>query len=167
MRIRLKTMVFACFLLVCLASLTVLAGDQKMMSVEVQEAQLRAKPNFMGKIVMILAYGDRVAVLEEQAGWMRVSLERDSNVTGWIHASALTKKKIELKAGTEVAQVSDSEVVIAGKGFTSQVEQEFKLANQNLDYTWIDKMEKEFVVSQNAIQKFLKAGGLASEGGAQ
>ena len=167
MRIRLETMVLACFLLVCLASLPALAGDQKVMSVQVKEGQLRAKPSFLGKIVAMLSYGDRVAVLEEQADWMRVSLERDNNLNGWIHTSALTKKKIELKAGSEVAQVSDSEVVIAGKGFTSQVEQEFKLANRNLDYTWIDKMEKEFVVSQNEIQNFLKAGGLASEGGAQ
>jgi uncharacterized protein YgiM (DUF1202 family) len=167
MRIRLKVMLLMFFFLAGLASLTVLAGDQKLMSVEVKEGQLRAKPSFLGKIVAMLSYGDRVAVLEEQAGWMRVSLERDSNVTGWIHTSALTKKTIELKAGSEVAQVSDSEVVIAGKGFTSQVEQEFKLANQNLDYTWIDKMEKEFVVSQNKIQQFLTAGGLVSEGGAQ
>jgi uncharacterized protein YgiM (DUF1202 family) len=167
MRIRFKAMLLMFFFLVGLSSVTVLAGDQKLMSVEVKEGQLRAKPSFLGKIVVMLSYGDRVAVLEEQAGWMRVSLERDSNVTGWIHTSALTKKKIELKAGSEVAQVSDSEVVIAGKGFTSQVEQEFKLANQNLDYTWIDKMEKEFVVSQNKIQQFLTAGGLVSEGGAQ
>ena len=159
-----------------LAGVMAFAGDQKVMSVQVKEGQLRAKPAFLAKIVATLAYGDRVVVLEEQTDWMRVSLEKDENVNGWLHKSALTKKEIALKAGAATGQVSDSEVVIAGKGFNAQVEKEFKQKNPNLDYTWINKMwgdEKlgiagapEFKVSPEKIRQFSQEGGLAAEGGA-
>lgn len=172
--VKLKKILFMC-MLVWLTGVIAFAADQKLMSVQVKEGQLRAKSSFLGKIVVMLAYGDRVVVLEEQTDWMRVSLEKDSNVNGWIHKSALTKQKIELKAGSGAGQVSDSEVVIAGKGFNEQVEKEFKQKNPNLDYTWINKMwgndkqgitkTEEFVVSQDSIQRFLKAGGLPTEGG--
>ena len=44
------------------------------------------------------AYGDRLAVLDEKAGWTRVQLE-NAETAGWIHTSALTKKRIKLAAG--------------------------------------------------------------------
>jgi SH3-like domain-containing protein len=134
------------------------------MSIQVKKGQLRSKPSFLGKIVETLSYGDRVEVLEENVDWMKVGLP-GSGLSGWIHNSALTKKKIALRAGSEVAEVSDSEIVIAGKGFTEQVEEEFKLENQEIDYTWIDRMEGEFVISQEEIQDFLKEGDLSPEGG--
>lgn len=149
--------------LLCLTSITAFAAEQKLMSIQVKQGQLRSNPSFLGKIVDTLAYGDRVEVLEENVDWMKVGLP-GSGISGWIHNSALTKKKIELKAGSEVAQVSDSEIVIAGKGFTKQVEEEFKLENQEINYTWIDRMEAEFVVSQDEIQDFLKEGDLSAEG---
>jgi hypothetical protein len=174
MMVKLKKILFTCGL-VWLTGMIAFAADQKLMSVQVQEGHLRSKPSFLGKIVTTLAYGNRVAVLEEQTDWMRVSLEKDSTVNGWIHKSALTKKEIAFKAGSEAGQVSDSEIVIAGKGFNEQVEKEFKQKNPNLDYTWIDKMggnekqgipkTEEFVVSQNKIQNFLKEGSLPTEGG--
>jgi hypothetical protein len=170
---RFKTMVFVCFL-ICLTGLTALSGDQKLMSVQVKEGQLRSRPSYLGKIVTTLLYGDRVEVLAEQVDWMQVKSLK-SNISGWIHNSALTKKEITFKTGSTVAQVSDSEIVIAGKGFNEQVEKEYRQKNPNLDYTWIDKMwgndkqgisrMKEFVVSQNTIQTFLKKGGLFTEGG--
>jgi hypothetical protein len=147
-----------------LTSITAFAAKQKLMSIQVKKGQLRSNPSFLGKIVETLAYGDRVEVLEESVDWIRVGLP-GSGISGWIHNSALTKKKIALRAGSEVAEVSGSEIVIAGKGFTEQVEEEFKLENQEIDYAWIDRMEGEFVVSQDEIQDFLKEGDLSPEGG--
>jgi len=146
-----------------LTAIAAFAAGQRLMSLQVKKGQLRSKPSFLGKIVETLSYGDRVEVVEEKADWMKVGLP-GSGVNGWIHSSALTKKKIKLRAGREVAAVSDSEIVIAGKGFTAQVEEEFKLENQDIDYTWIDRME-EFVISQDEIQNFLKEGDLSTEGG--
>ena len=58
------------------------------------------------------------------------------------------------------------EIVLAGKGFNAQVEEQFKQQNQNLDYGWIDRMEQKLAVSQEAMRQFLNAGDLSDAGGA-
>ena len=152
-------------LLICLTALAAFAAGQKMMSVQVNKAVVRVTPSFLGGIVTQLSYGDRVYVLEEKESWTRVGLSWNA-VKGWIHSSALTPKKIVLKAGTEDVEVaaSSEEIALAGKGFNQQVESEFEAKNSNLDFTWIDKMEK-FVVSQRQMKQFLREGELYYEGG--
>jgi SH3-like domain-containing protein len=138
---------------------------EKMMSVSVKETPLRSTPTFLGKIVAVLQYTDRVEVLEERSGWARVSL---SGAQGWVHMSALSKKKIVLQAGDSDVQqsASSSEVALAGKGFNEQVEAEYKQQN-NLDYTMVDRME-QFTVTTEEILLFVEQGALnLAEGGAQ
>jgi uncharacterized protein YgiM (DUF1202 family) len=153
------------FLLICLTALAALAAGQKMMSVQVKKGVVRLTPSFLSRIVTELAYGDRVYVLEEKGSWTGVGVS-GSAVKGWIHSSALTPKKIVLKAGSENVQVaaSSKELALAGKGFNQQVESEFRAKNSDLDFTWIDRMEK-FVVSQKQMKQFLKEGELSPEGG--
>jgi len=83
-----------------------------------------------------------------------------------VHASALTTKKIALRSGaSDVGQAAtDDEVALAGKGFNKQVEGEFRLKNQDIDFTWIDKMEA-IVISPIEMQRFLSEGNLFPEGG--
>jgi uncharacterized protein YgiM (DUF1202 family) len=138
------------------------------MSVTVKQTQLRDKPSYLGKILGPLYYGDRVTVLDQSnKAWVKVT-GPDGKLTGWVSASALTTKKIELAAGSENAQQSASsgEVALAGKGFNETVEQEYK-ADGKLDYTWVDKME-QLTVSPDQLSTFITQGGLASpEGGGQ
>lgn len=135
------------------------------MSVQVKTGQLRLTPSFLGKIVARLYYGDRIYVIEEKGSWRRVGLSGGA-AEGWIHASALSPKKIVLQAGAKDVETaaSSDELALAGKGFNQQVESEFRAKNPNLDFTWIDKMEA-FVVSENEMKQFLKKGGLSPEGG--
>ncbi|MBW1860372.1 MAG: SH3 domain-containing protein [Deltaproteobacteria bacterium] len=153
------------FFLICATALAAFAAGQKMMSVQVNTGVLRVTPSFLGGIVTRLSYGDRVYVLEEEESWTRVGLSWNAD-KGWIHSSALTPKKIVLKAGTEDVEVAASgeEIALAGKGFNQQVESEFRAENPNLDFTWIDRMEK-CVVSERQMKRFLKEGGLSCEGG--
>ncbi len=162
--IKLKTYLFA-VLLICLTGAAAFAVGQKMMSVQVKKGEVRLTPSFLGKIVARLSYGDRVDVLEEKGSWTRIGLP-GSSASGWIHSSALTRKKIVLKAGAQNVQTaaSSDELALAGKGFNQQVESEFKAKNPNLDFTWIDRMEK-FVVSEKQIKRFIEEGGLSPEGG--
>ncbi len=80
----------------------------------------------------------------------------------------LTEKKVVLKPGASDVKkaATNDEIALAGKGFNKQVEGEFKTRNQNIDFIWIDKMEK-ITVSQSQMQKFLKQGKLYPEGGSQ
>jgi hypothetical protein len=153
------------FFLICVTALVAYAAGQKMMSVQVNKGVVRVAPSFLGSIVAQLSYGDRVYVLDENESWTRVGLSWNA-ANGWIHSSALSPKKIVLKAGDEDVQVSTSgeEIALAGKGFNEQVESEFRARNSNLDFTWIDRMEK-FVVPENQMRQFLQEGDLSYEGG--
>jgi SH3-like domain-containing protein len=136
-----------------------------MRSVTVRETQLRATPSFLGKIVAVLAYADRVELLETQRDWARVRLA-DGKTQGWVHASALTEKRVVLQAGSENVRqsASSSEVALAGKGFNAEVEARYR-EETGLDYTWVDRMEG-FEVSPEQIVAFLQAGALEpAEGG--
>lgn len=138
------------------------------MSVQVKQGEVRATPYFLGKIVATLSYGDRVQLLETRESWIRVS-PQGKNVTGWMHSSALSEKKIVLKAGGKDAQVAASggELALAGKGFNADVEAEFKARNQKIDFSPIDRMEA-MKVPPEKIAAFLQEGGLIpAQGGGQ
>jgi len=142
------------------------AEPQKTMSVQVKEGQLRSVPSFLGKIIANPSYGDRVAIIEDQGAWKKVAI---GGVQGWMHATALTTKTIVLKAGTQNVRTSATggELALAGKGFSEEVEKQYKNLNHNLDYAWVDRMEK-FQVSPEQMQAFLKQGNVVpAEGGAQ
>jgi hypothetical protein len=153
------------FLLICLNGFAVFAAGQKMMSIQVKKGEIRSTPSFLGNIVARLTYGDRVYVREEKGPWVRVGLPGNSH-EGWIHTSVLTSKKIVFKSGSANVQTSASsdELALAGKGFSKQVENEFKGKNPKINYAWIDRMEK-FVVSEKQLKRFLKEGELSPKGG--
>ncbi|MBN1670998.1 MAG: SH3 domain-containing protein [Kiritimatiellae bacterium] len=140
----------------------------KALSVQVKKGDLRDKPSFLGAIVATLEYGARVELLEEKGAWQKVVPEGGGSA-GWIHASALTRKRIRLAAGKQDAEVaaSSEEMALAGKGFNKEVEAEFKTRNKDIDFTWIDRMER-WRVSSEQMQAFLKEGAVEpAEGGAE
>jgi len=144
---------------------TTLAGGAAEMSVQVKSGQVLETPSFLGKVVTKVNYGDRMQVLEQQGDWSKVTAP--DGKSGWMHSSALTKKKIAMKAGSQNAQTgaSGDELALAGKGFNSDVEADFKAKNRNVDFTWVDKMEKIKVPAESK-QQFLKDGGIQpAEGG--
>jgi SH3-like domain-containing protein len=140
----------------------------KLMTIQNREAQLRTAPNYFSKVVATLSYTERVEVLESQTSWTKVR-HPASGREGWIGSSALTTRKLALKATGEDADtgVSSEEQALAGKGFNPQVEAEFKTRNKDVDYASVDKMEA-IKIPVEAVQRFLAAGGVtARKGGAQ
>ena len=117
-------------MLLLLAAVMVMTGTvcrgAQVMSVQVRNGQLRATPSFMGSLVGSVAYGARVEILQQQGEWMKVK-DAQSRM-GWMHQSALTKQRIAMSAGSGTAQTgaSGEELALAGKGFNSDVEAEFK-----------------------------------------
>jgi len=163
---KITSITVACLLLgIC--GLTVLAVEQKIMSVQVKKGAVRSTPSFLGRIIASLNYGDRVAVKEENNSWSKIVVPGIST-EAWIHSSALSNKKIILKPGaSDVEQAaSNDELTLAGRGFNQEVEREFRSQNPRMDFTWIDRMEK-MVVFQSEIQAFVKVGELHPEGGAK
>ena len=127
------------------------------MSVQVNEVQMRGTPSFFGAVVADLSYGDRVEVLEEGRGWIRV--RSDAGDTGWVQESALTDKKVVLSSGGNVQSgASTDEVALAGKGFNSDIEREYR-SQTDLDFTWVDRMES-FEKTPEELAVFLDEGDL-------
>jgi len=158
-----KLRLLAAFLLL-FASVGAFAAE---MSVTVKQTQVRDKPSYLGKILGVLSYGDRVTVVDDSSkAWLKVT-GPDGKLTGWVSASALTTKKIVLAAGSENVQqgASSGEVALAGKGFNEDVEQKYK-SDGKLDYTWVDKMET-YNPTPDQVAAFLQQGGLNTSGGAQ
>jgi hypothetical protein len=143
------------------------AYAQETLSVQVKEGELRATPSFLGKIVARVAYGDRVVSMGSRGAWKKVSV-REGRLQGWMHASALTTKRIALKAGQTSVRTgaTQDELALAGKGFNEQVEAAFRKENRNLDYTWINRMEA-FKVPPELMNTFLVQGSVVPppEGG--
>ncbi|MBN1699394.1 MAG: SH3 domain-containing protein [Spirochaetales bacterium] len=150
-------------LLIVLSGVTAAAQSGKM-SIIVKETQAREKPSYLGKILAVLTYGEMVDTVSLEKDWYRVRLSGGRE--GWVHSSALTKKKIVLKAGkTDTEKYADSDdVVLAGKGFNEQVEKQYR-KEKDLDFSEVDRMEK-IVVTPGQMEEFLGAGGLEGvEGG--
>lgn len=133
------------------------AAAAEQMSVQVQNAQLRADASFLGKLTASVPYGTRVTILQARGDWRQV--QEPAGKTGWLHQSALTKKTISMKAGGQdvAAAASGDELALAGKGFNSDVEADFKNKNKDIDFTWIDRMGK-FKVTMDEITRFLNEG---------
>ena len=145
----------------CAALVATGAWAAKEMSVQVRDGQLRNRASFLGTVTATVAYGDRVTVNQTQAGWCEVATA--SGASGWIHESALTPKRVVLSSGAEDARaqsVGSDEVALVGKGFSKEVEAEYKKQNQDVDYTWVDWMGQQTVSSERLVA-FLKQGNLA------
>jgi uncharacterized protein YgiM (DUF1202 family) len=145
-----------------LSTIMAWAATATLMSVQIRKADIRDTPSFMGKIVTSVSYGDKVTIQSENGAWYQVST---SGQSGWMHNSALTKKNIVMKSGAGAqTSASSGEMALAGKGFNSDVESQFKANHKDIDFTWVDKMEK-IKISPSEIKAFAKVGQLDSQGG--
>ncbi|MFH1039203.1 MAG: SH3 domain-containing protein [PVC group bacterium] len=159
-----KTGVIGVSLLFFLLAGTAAGTRADILNVQVRNGALRSKPSFLGQIVGSVSYGDRVTVIQEQGEW--VLGRKGSGPQGWIHISALTDDEIELSAGSGTVETAASgdELALAGKGFNSDVEAEFKTRNSDIDFTWVDRMEKIIILPEQ-MEGFLKVGQVTAPGG--
>ena len=128
------------------------------MSVQVKKSSLRDRPSFLGKMVGKVTYGQELEVIEKKSTWLKV---RSEDVTGWLHPSALTSKKIYLQSGEkDVSRTAGTgEMALAGKGFNEEVEKEFR-KDTELNYEAVDQIES-YEVSNHDKFYFIRDGGLS------
>jgi uncharacterized protein YgiM (DUF1202 family) len=155
--------VFLCAVVIMPAPI---ALAQRMMVVQVREAQIRSTPSFLGKITARVRYGEKLTVMAEQKGWMKVKKNATANIEGWVHGSTLSTVKVILKSGDQATtgKASNQEVALAGKGFNEKIEGGYATNHQNLDYKWVDKME-QLAPNPEELEKFIVNGSLSIENG--
>ncbi len=142
----------------------VLALAATVLNVQVRDGQVRDNPSFLGKIVGKANYGQSVSVVQEQGDWVKVSLA--DGASGWMHRSTLTDKQLTLSGGTGAAEgVSGKEMALAGKGFSAQVEADYRRSHGG-NYAAIDRMEL-IKYDPATLLAFLAQGGIKPQGGAK
>ena len=148
---------------VAMAGAVALAAAPQTLRVQIRSAVLRANPTPLGRPVGNLAFGESVSVQQTSGSWLQV--QTAAGAGGGLHQSALAKRETTIRAGdTNVnASASAQEVSLAMKGFTPEVEREYRLQHRNVDFTWVDRMET-FKVSDEQARRFLVEGGVKGGG---
>jgi hypothetical protein len=126
--------------------------------VQVRESRIRAKPFFYATTIQSVKYGDRLSKMSEESGWVGV---RAGGREGYLPLSAVSPKVIVFSSA-DVAKVKadPSELVLAGKGFSKEIEQSFKREDSSARFDLVDRVEREARASSGEVEQFMKQGGL-------
>ena len=126
-------------------------------TIRVLSAKVMKAPKFIGAAAGSVSRGDQLTVKEVKGDWYRV----DGSYSGWVHKSNVTEGKVALssKPGGSGGNVNREEVELAGRGFTPEVEKQYKDKNPNLDFSHVDSIEKTSI-DPNELETFMSEGGL-------
>lgn len=137
-------------------------AEELLKVIEANAAIRQGKMTFAKRLAQV-PEGDAVAVLGREEPWVNVEYK---GVTGWMHQSSLTDDPHPILSGSAVAQnATATEQAAAKKGFTPEVEQEYRKSRAELDaqFKFLDGIEK-IVIPDEQVVSFLKAGQLAGFG---
>jgi uncharacterized protein YraI len=134
--------------------------------VKVKTTTVRSAPKFTATVVAKIKSGEALEKLAAESGWIKVKTK--AGLVGWVHATAVQAKKINLSAmdNTMQTQASAGEIALAAKGFNKQVEDKYRAGNPAADYAAVDAMEK-VKPTDAEIEAFMKLGHLGEYGGGQ
>lgn len=126
--------------------------------VQIRNSKLRSQPSAWSSQVASVSYGDELTKLEETGSWIKAKTAKGQ--IGYVPTSSVTTRKVVLKGNTQAVSSASGnpDIVLAGKGFTKEVEESFK-ASSNLDFSAVDAMERVKVADSDA-KAFAKSGKL-------
>jgi hypothetical protein len=126
-------------------------------TIRVLSAKVMKTPKFIGAAAGTVSRGEQLVVKEVKGDWYLV----DGAVSGWIHKSSVTEGKVELtsKPGESGGGANRDEIELAGRGFTPQVEEQYRSKNPNLDFSHVDLIEKT-AVDPTELEAFVVEGQL-------
>jgi len=119
-------------------------------------ADLKSSTGFFASNVGSLAMGTEVRVLQVSGNWAEVQSAVNTSLKGWTAASNLSTRRI-VASGTGA---SASEIALAGKGFSQEVEDSYKTQG-NLNYADVDRTEA-ITVSLDVLYQFVTEGHLST-----
>jgi uncharacterized protein YgiM (DUF1202 family) len=119
--------------------------------VAVENLAVKDAAGFFSRDLGTLPLGREVTVTREDGKWTQI---RAGNLSGWVSSSGLSVRRV-IAAGSSV---TPSEVAMAGKGFSPEVEREYR--SGGLDYSTVDFME-QLVIPDTELQQFVNEGRLA------
>ena len=147
---------FRPFLFLIILSCAEFVGADSLMSVQVKETKLRSAPRPWANGVSTLKYGDTVAPIKVENDWVEGTTR--SKQKGFVHISALTSKKVELSGSKTIGtQVDQTDVILAGKGFSKATEDAYAAGNQGVNFRAVDTVQA-VQVPDAEIVAFMKEG---------
>jgi hypothetical protein len=135
----------------CVSSLLFSQAAGNKRYVAVQSAIVKDSAGFFAKELGSLPLGTELTVVRENGKWTEV---RAGNLAGWVVSSSLSVRRVV----ASTSNVTAGEVALAGKGFSPDVEIEYK--KNGLDYSMVDSMERITVPADSLLQ-FITEGRLA------
>jgi hypothetical protein len=124
--------------------------------VSVKSAPLKASTGFFAGTNGTLEMGAQVEVLQVNGNWAEVRSSSNASLNGWTSVSNLSARRI-VASGTGA---SASEIALAGKGFSQEVEDAYK-TDGSLNYADVDKTEA-ITISQDELYAFITDGRLVT-----
>ena len=127
--------------------------------VQVKVTRIRSAPEHFASGVASVKYGDALTYLGEDAGWVKVTIP--SGGTGYLPLASVSPQKIVFSSrGSTNTKAEASDVVLAGKGFSPEVEGKYKQAGNAGRFDLVDKVEKVPQISFAELKTFAQSGGL-------
>ncbi|MDR0455987.1 MAG: hypothetical protein LBH20_04805 [Treponema sp.] len=146
-----RKFLFLLTMALCAGTVIFAQTDRNTRYVAVQTAVVKDSTGFFAKEVGNLPLGTAVTLVRDDGKWAEV---RAGNLAGWVASASLSARRVVASNST----VTASEVALAGKGFSPDMEMEYR--KSGLDYSAVDSMEK-IVVPANDLLRFITEGRLA------
>jgi len=147
-------------LLAFAAWMSIAAASAATITVLVQETSLRKRAQSYAPSIGTARLGQKFETAGLESGFYNTG-------SGFIHASAVTVRKVKLgSAGSVGGSASAEEVTLAGKGFNAQVEKSYGDKNAAANFAAVNAMERRSV-AEPALFEFLRSGGLLAGGGSK
>lgn len=124
--------------------------------VTVKTGSLKESQAMFAQDVAQVSYGDTLKVVESNSKKTLVTIP-SKKISGWISNGSLSSKKIV--ASGSASTYTDSELALAGKGFSAQSELAFVNSGITLDFVSIDSIE-QITVDASELEEFITEGQL-------
>ena len=138
-------------MMLCAGSVVFAQADRSARYVAVQAVVVKDSAGFFAKDLGNLSLGDTVRLINDEGKWSQIQA---GTLTGWVASSSLSARRVVASN----AAVTASEVAMAGKGFSPDMEMEYK--KNGLDYSMVDSMER-ITVPADDLLRFVTEGRLS------
>jgi len=152
-----KIFIILCFLLFVVGLATAQLSRGGTMFVAVRTVDLKNGTGFFARTLARLNHGDRVTVLQISSRFAEVQSAANPSLRGWTPSANLTARQVVTGAG---GAVTGSEVAMAGRGFSPEVERAFRSQNPDMNFVDVDRVEA-ISINMDELERFLREGRLA------
>jgi hypothetical protein len=160
MKLRTILRTFAMALVCAAATTSLLWAAPKVgsvVTVRVMSAKVMKAPKFIGASAGGVSRGDALTIKEIKGDWYRV----EGAASGWINRASVMEGSVALSSKPGGGGgASRDEVELAGRGFTPDVEEQYRGSHPDLDFSHVEAIEQT-QIDFAELESFVTEGGLA------